>query len=61
MQIARGMGKLTIAEFVTDQDTLEVLTELGVDYGQGYHIGRPAPVDEHRAPAIGQPGTAAPI
>ncbi|MDX6680799.1 MAG: hypothetical protein QOG94_838 [Solirubrobacteraceae bacterium] len=49
VQIARGMGKWTIAEFVTDQETLEVLTELGVDYGQGYRLGRPAPLGRHLA------------
>ena len=47
VQIARGMGKQTIAEFVTDQETLEVLTRLGVDYGQGFRIGRPAPLQIH--------------
>jgi diguanylate cyclase (GGDEF)-like protein/PAS domain S-box-containing protein len=47
VQIARGMGKRTIAEFVTNQETVEVLTRLGVDYGQGFHLGRPAPLPEH--------------
>jgi len=47
VQIARGMGKQTIAEFVTDQETLEVLTRLGVDYGQGFRIGHPAPLQLH--------------
>jgi diguanylate cyclase (GGDEF)-like protein/PAS domain S-box-containing protein len=49
VQIARGMGKWTIAEFVTDQETLDVLTQLGVDYGQGYRLGRPAPLERHLA------------
>jgi diguanylate cyclase (GGDEF)-like protein/PAS domain S-box-containing protein len=49
VQIARGMGKRTIAEFVTNQETVEVLTRLGVDYGQGFHLGRPAPLSEHLA------------
>lgn len=31
----------TIAEFVEDQETLELLASLGVTYGQGYHIGKP--------------------
>jgi EAL domain-containing protein (putative c-di-GMP-specific phosphodiesterase class I) len=44
VQIAHGMGKRTIAEFVTNQETVEVLKHLGVDYGQGYHLGRPAPL-----------------
>ncbi len=47
VQIARSMGKRTIAEFVTNQETVDVLTALGVDYGQGFHLGRPAPLLEH--------------
>ncbi len=42
VQIARELGKHTVAEFVEDQATLDKLRELGVDYAQGYHIGRPA-------------------
>jgi diguanylate cyclase (GGDEF)-like protein/PAS domain S-box-containing protein len=38
---ARGLGKRTIAEFVGDEETLDRLRELGVDYAQGYHVGRP--------------------
>ena len=40
VKIARGMGKQSIAEFVGDQDSVDVLTQLGVDYGQGYFLGR---------------------
>jgi EAL domain-containing protein (putative c-di-GMP-specific phosphodiesterase class I) len=46
VQIAHGMGKRTIAEHVEDQQTVEVLTRLGVDHGQGFHLGRPAPLDQ---------------
>jgi PAS domain S-box-containing protein len=42
--LARGLGMRTIAEGVEDQATLDVLAELGVDYAQGFHIGRPAPL-----------------
>jgi EAL domain-containing protein (putative c-di-GMP-specific phosphodiesterase class I) len=44
VDVARGMGRETIAEFVGDDATLEVLRELGVDYAQGFHVGRPAPL-----------------
>ncbi|MCK7472178.1 MAG: EAL domain-containing protein, partial [Desulfomicrobium escambiense] len=44
--IARGMGKKTVAEFVSDEETIRLLRESGVDYAQGYHIG--APSDSHR-------------
>ena len=44
VQIARGLGKPTIAERVEDEPTLELLGRLGVDFAQGYHLGRPRPV-----------------
>ena len=44
--VASGMGKRTIAEFVSDEPTRELLRELGVDYGQGFHLGHPLPVAE---------------
>ena len=41
--LAHGLGKRTIAEYVGDQDTLEFLAAHGVDYAQGFHVGRPCP------------------
>jgi EAL domain-containing protein (putative c-di-GMP-specific phosphodiesterase class I) len=41
VDIAGGLGKQTIAEFVGDDETTRLLTGLGVDYGQGFHLGRP--------------------
>ena len=41
--MARGLGKATIAEFVGDQETVDMLARMGVDYAQGYHVGRPFP------------------
>jgi diguanylate cyclase (GGDEF)-like protein/PAS domain S-box-containing protein len=46
VDIARGLGSRTIAEFVGDEETLELLRELGVDYGQGFHLGRPGSLDQ---------------
>jgi diguanylate cyclase (GGDEF)-like protein/PAS domain S-box-containing protein len=46
VEIAQGMGLQTIAEFVEDAETLELLRELGVDYAQGYHVARPRPTAE---------------
>jgi EAL domain-containing protein (putative c-di-GMP-specific phosphodiesterase class I) len=40
--LATGFGLQTIAEGVEDQETLEMLRELGVDHVQGFHLGRPA-------------------
>jgi EAL domain-containing protein (putative c-di-GMP-specific phosphodiesterase class I) len=44
VELARGMGKQTIAEYVGDAATVEMLRELGVDYAQGFEVGRPDPV-----------------
>jgi EAL domain-containing protein (putative c-di-GMP-specific phosphodiesterase class I) len=43
------MGKRTIAEFVGDQKSVDVLRRLGVDYGQGYFLGHPEPLADHLA------------
>jgi EAL domain-containing protein (putative c-di-GMP-specific phosphodiesterase class I) len=39
--LVRAMGHETIAEFVGDRRTIELLRELGVDYAQGFYVGRP--------------------
>jgi diguanylate cyclase (GGDEF)-like protein len=41
VQIAHGLGKTTIAEYVQDDTTTQMLREYGVDMAQGYHLGRP--------------------
>lgn len=41
-QIAKKMGKKTIAEFVECPKTIEILREIGINYGQGYIFGRPS-------------------
>ncbi len=46
VEVARGLQKLTIAEFVESSETVNILREIGVDYAQGYHIGYPAPTSE---------------
>ena len=44
--VATSMGLTTVAEFVEDEDIVEVLAEIGIQYAQGYHIGKPMPMDE---------------
>ena len=45
-EIGQLMGKKTIAEFVANEKTLQLLKLIGVDYAQGYYFGKPAPLDE---------------
>ena len=53
--IGSGLRVKTIAEFVTDAATYSLLAKYGIDYAQGFHIGKPAAVPT--AP----PGIAIPI
>ena len=46
IDLARGLEKQTIAEIVGDDETVQLLTRLGVDYAQGYHLRRPGPLAE---------------
>jgi len=43
VDVARGMGMQTVAEFVESAEALALVTRLGVDYAQGYYVGRPQP------------------
>ena len=38
---ARKEGVLTVAEHVEDAETARILADMGVDYAQGWHYGRP--------------------
>ena len=44
VDVARNLGKGTIAEFISDTEVFELVRELGVDYAQGHHVGPPTPV-----------------
>jgi EAL domain-containing protein (putative c-di-GMP-specific phosphodiesterase class I) len=46
MDVARGTGTQTIAVYVPDDETLVMLRQYGIGYGQGNRVGRPRPVDE---------------
>jgi EAL domain-containing protein (putative c-di-GMP-specific phosphodiesterase class I) len=41
-RIAKKMKKTTIAEFIETPETIRLLLEIGVDYGQGYLFGKPS-------------------
>lgn len=48
--LARAFGLQTVAEGVEDGATLELLGALGVDFAQGYFIGRPTPLEPIERP-----------
>ena len=42
-KLAHDIGVEVIAEFVQDEATMEFLAECGIEYAQGYYLGRPEP------------------
>jgi EAL domain-containing protein (putative c-di-GMP-specific phosphodiesterase class I) len=57
VSIARSLGAQTIAEGAEDEETLNMLREFGVDFAQGYHLGRPlAPLKNARGGNFGRGG-----
>ena len=46
--IGHSMGKIVVAEFVENQAIQARLTELGIDFGQGFGIARPSPLDDFK-------------
>ena len=44
-QIGHSMNIKTIAEFVEDEQTLEAVRKIGIDYAQGYEIAKPVPIE----------------
>lgn len=44
--VGKLMGMETIAEFVEDDNIRKRLEEMGINYGQGYALGKPVPIDE---------------
>jgi diguanylate cyclase (GGDEF)-like protein len=45
-EVARVVGVKTVAEFVDRPEVLTKLRSMGIDYGQGYLLHRPAPLNE---------------
>ena len=43
VSIAKEVGIKTIAEFIENDEILQEVTKLGVDYGQGFFLAKPAP------------------
>lgn len=50
IEVVQSLGRKTVAEFVENEEILNFLADNGVDYAQGYYIGRP--VDVMHVPAI---------
>lgn len=44
IRLARVMNIHTIAEWVQDRETMDLLSDMGVDFVQGYYVGEPEPL-----------------
>ncbi len=51
-QVAHVLGKRTIAEYVENEQILRRMAEIGVDFVQGYGVGRPEPIGRMGADAL---------
>jgi len=43
IEMCRGLGIPTVAEYVESAGLLDIVGRMGVDYAQGFHVARPAP------------------
>ena len=50
IDVARGLRKQTIAEFVSSDEAVALLRDYGVDYAQGFHLGSPQPLTTAPSP-----------
>ncbi len=44
-QVGHTMNLKIIAEYVENGPIIDILADMGIDYGQGYHIARPGPLN----------------
>jgi len=45
-QIGHILGMQTVAEYVDSEAKMEQLIKIGVDFAQGYYLGRPQPFEQ---------------
>jgi len=46
VEMCRGLGVAVVAEYVETEEVFKEAKALGIDYAQGYWIGRPKPIEE---------------
>ena len=45
IKVVKALVRQTVAEFVENEEILTFLEQNGVDYAQGYHLGKPMPIE----------------
>lgn len=56
IEVIQAIGKKAVAEYVENEALLKLLINMGIDYAQGYHIGRPQPVELLRLQSLQRQG-----
>ena len=51
-EIAKVLGIKTVAEFVENIETVELLQAMEIDYAQGYYFAEPVALEDGDAPAV---------
>lgn len=46
IQVIQALGKKAVAEYVENEEILQILKDMNIDFVQGYHIGHPLPVEK---------------
>jgi EAL domain-containing protein (putative c-di-GMP-specific phosphodiesterase class I) len=46
VQLAKDLGMESVAEWVSDEETAQLLLELGTDQVQGFHFGKPMELED---------------
>jgi EAL domain-containing protein (putative c-di-GMP-specific phosphodiesterase class I) len=50
VELARHLNIETVAEWVEDAEAMRILTDWGIDYLQGHHLGRAEVLEAPRGP-----------
>jgi len=53
VRLAQAMGLRTVAECVESDAIRDIVRQLGVEFGQGFSIGRPAPLEKVISAVLG--------
>ncbi|EDP74164.1 EAL domain-containing protein, partial [Hydrogenivirga sp. 128-5-R1-1] len=46
VKMAKTLGLKTVAEFIENEEILKTVKQLGIDYAQGFYLGKPKPLSE---------------
>lgn len=47
VELAHKLKVETIAEFVSSKEIFEVIEEIGIDFAQGFYLGKPEPIEKY--------------